>query len=157
MLYFLLLSIYMKVILKQDHSSLGKMGEIVSVKDGYAMNYLIPNHVAMKASDSNLRVYEELKKQRAKKIAQELTDAQQLASELEKFTLEIKMKAGEEDKTYGSVTANIISEALDAKGFKIDKKQIELTEPIKELGIFTVDVKLNSNVKSILKVSVVPE
>jgi large subunit ribosomal protein L9 len=147
----------MKVILKQDHSTLGKTGEIVSVRDGYAMNYLIPNHIAMKASGSNLIVYEELKRQRAKKVAKEIADVEQQAGELGKFTLEIKMKSGEDDKIYGSVNAHVISEALETKGFKIDKKQIELEEPIRELGIFTVDVKLNNNVKSILKVSVVTE
>jgi large subunit ribosomal protein L9 len=147
----------MKVILKQDHPALGKTGEIISVKDGYAMNFLIPNHLAMKASDSNVIVYEELKKQRAKKVAKEISDVEQLAAELGKFTLEIKMKSGEDDKIYGSVNAHVISEALETKGFKIDKKQIELEEPIRELGIFTVDVKLNNNVKSILKVSVVTE
>lgn len=147
----------MKVILRQDHSSLGKTGEIVSVKDGYAMNFLIPNHIAMRATESNMRVYEELKKQRAKKIAQEIADAEQLAKELEKLTLEIKMKAGEDNTTYGSVNAHIISDSLGKQGFKVDKKHIELDEPIKELGIFTVNVKLNNNVKSVLKVSVISE
>ena len=86
----------MKVILKQDFSTLGKTGEIVTVKDGYAMNFLIPNHIAMKASDSNIIVYEEINKQRAKKIAKEIADAELLASEIAKQTLEIKMKAGED-------------------------------------------------------------
>ncbi len=147
----------MKVILKQDYSSLGKTGEIVSVKDGYAMNFLIPNHIAMKASDSNMRVYEELKRQRAKKTAKEIADSEQLAKELEKLELEIKMKAGEDNKTYGSVNAHIISDALAVKGFNVDRKHIELEEPIKETGIFTVNIKLPNNVKTILKVSVVPE
>lgn len=147
----------MKVILKQDHDTLGKNGEIVSVKDGYAMNFLIPNHIAMKASKSNIIVYEELKKQKSKKTAKELADTEQLASELAKLTLEIKMKAGDDSKTYGSVTPQIISEALDAHGFKVDKKHIELDEPIKELGIFTVNVKLNNNVRTTFNVSVVAE
>ena len=147
----------MKVILKQDHDTLGKNGEIVTVKDGYAMNFLIPNHIAMKASKSNIIVYEELKKQKAKKTAKEIADTEQLASELAKLTLEIKMKTGDDSKTYGSVTPQIISEALDSQGFKVDKKHIELDEPIKELGIFTVNVKLNNNVRTTFNVSVVAE
>lgn len=147
----------MKVILKQDHSTLGKIGEIVSVKDGYAMNFLIPNHIAMKASSSNTRVFEELKKQGAKKTAKAVADAEQLAAEISKLTLEIKMKAGEDSKTYGSVNAQVISEALEQKGFKVDKKHIELEHPIKELGIFTVNIKLINDVKTSFNVSVIPE
>jgi large subunit ribosomal protein L9 len=147
----------MKVILKKDHSELGKKGEVVSVKDGYAMNFLIPNHIAMKANEGNMRVYDELKRQQAKKIAKEIADTEQLGSELAKLTLEIKMKAGEDAHTYGSVNSQILSEALGEKGFKVDKKQIELEEPIKELGIFTIQVKLNNNVKTSFNVSVIQE
>ncbi len=147
----------MKVILKQDHTTLGKKGEVVSVKDGYAMNFLIPNHVAMKANASNTRVYEELKRQQSKKIAKEIADTEQLATEISKLTLEVKMKAGEDAHTYGSVSAQILSDALAEKGFKVDKKHIELEEPIRELGIFTVQVKLNNNVKTSFNVSVIQE
>ena len=116
----------MKVILKQDHEKLGKTGEAINVKDGFAMNYLIPNHIVMRATDSNLRTLDELKKQKAKKTAKEITDAQTLASELEKLTLEIKAKAGDDDKLFGSVTAQNISEAIAEKGFTVDKKNILL-------------------------------
>ena len=145
----------MKVILKQDFEKLGKIGEAVTVKDGYAMNYLIPNNIAMKATDGNLRVLDELKKQRDKKVKKEIADSEVLAAELQKLTLDIKVKAGEEgDRIYGSVTSQMISEKLDEMGYKVDKKHIELEEPIKELGIFTVDIKLNNNVKSSIKVNV---
>lgn len=147
----------MKVILKQDHEKLGKMGDTVSVKDGYAMNHLIPNHIAMKATPSNLRVLDELKKQRENKLKKEISDAQTLAVELEKLTLEIKAKKGEEDKIFGSVNAQIVSEALSQKGFNIDKKHIVLEEPIKKLGIFTVEIKLHNNVKTTIKVWVIED
>ena len=147
----------MKVILKQDYDTLGKAGEAVSVKDGYAMNYLIPNHIAVKATASNLVALEELKKQRAKKTAKEIQDTQQLAGAISGDVLNIKAKAGDDEKLFGSVTAQMISEALLAKGFNIDKKHIILDEPIKHVGEFTVDVKLPNNINTQLKVLVEKE
>lgn len=147
----------MKVILKQDYDKLGKAGEAVSVKDGYAMNYLIPNHIAVKATASNLRTLDELKKQRAKKVAKEIEDIQQLAGAISAEALVIKAKADEEDKLFGSVSAQIISEALHEKGFTVDKKHIVLEEPIKHVGEFTVDVKLPNNISTQLKVQVEKE
>ena len=147
----------MKVILKQDNDKLGKTGDAVTVKDGYALNYLIPNNIAMKATKGNLKVLEEIKKQTEKKQKKEITDAETLASELEKLTLEIKAKAGEDEKIFGSVTQQIISEALVQKGFNIDKKHIVLEEPIKKLGIFTIEIKLHNNVKTTIKVWVVKD
>ncbi len=147
----------MKVILKQDFEKLGKIGDSVSVKDGYAMNFLIPNHIAMKATESNLRVLDEIKKQKESKLKKEIAEAEKHAAELGKLTLEIKANAGEDEKIFGSVTAQIISETLIQKGFNIDKKNILLEEPIKKLGIFTVDVKLHNNVKTSIKVWVVKD
>jgi len=147
----------MKVILKQDHQKLGKIGETITVKDGYAMNFLIPNNIAMKATDSNLKVLEEIKKQHEGKLKKDTADAQKLAEELQKVTLEIKMKAGDEERIFGSVTAQTISDALAEKGFSIDKKLIHLDEPLKHLGIFTVDVKLINNVKTSIKVWIVKD
>jgi large subunit ribosomal protein L9 len=118
----------MKVILKQDFEKLGKIGDSVSVKDGYAMNFLIPNHIAMKATESNLRVLDELKKQKENKLKKEIAEAEKRAGELGKLTLEIKANAGEDEKIFGSVTAQIISETLIQKGFNIDKKNILLEE-----------------------------
>lgn len=147
----------MKVILKQDFEKLGKIGDSVSVKDGYAMNFLIPNHIAMKATESNLRVLDELKKQKESKLKKEIAEAEKHAADLGKLTLEIKANAGDDEKIFGSVTAQIISETLIQKGFNIDKKNILLEEPIKKLGIFTVDVKLHNNVKTSIKVWVVKD
>ncbi len=147
----------MKVILKQDHEKLGKAGEALNVKDGFAMNYLIPNHIAMRATDANLRTLEELKKQKAKKTAKEFADSQALSSELEKTTIEIKAKAGDDDKLFGSVNAQNIIDALSEKGFKIDKKSVVLEEPLKHTGIFPVNIKLNNNISTTVQVSVVKE
>jgi large subunit ribosomal protein L9 len=147
----------MKVILKQDHQKLGKIGDTISVKDGFAMNFLIPNNIAMKATESNLKVLEEIKKQHENKMRKETADAEKLAAELAKVTLEIKMKAGDEERIFGSVTAQTISDALAKKGFDVDKKFVHLDEPLRHLGIFTVDIKLMNNVKSSIKVWIVKD
>jgi large subunit ribosomal protein L9 len=147
----------MKVILKQDFQQLGKIGDSVNVKDGYAMNYLIPNNIAMKATTSNLKVLEEIKRNRELKLKKETADAEQFSAQLANLTLEIKAKAGDDEKIFGSITAQIISDALNEKGYKIDKKQIELEEPIRQIGIFPVNIKLTSNVKASLKVWIIKE
>lgn len=145
----------MKIILKQDHDKLGKTGDVVNVKDGFAMNFLIPNGVGMRATDSNMKVLGEIKKLQSKKHEAETAEAQKLAGELSGVQLEIKAKAADEIKLFGSVTNGTIAEALIHKGFNIDKKNILLAEPIKEIGTRTVDVKLAGNVVAQISVSVV--
>ncbi|MCI0449914.1 MAG: 50S ribosomal protein L9 [Chlorobi bacterium] len=147
----------MKIILKQDHEKLGKTGDVLNVKDGYAMNYLLPNSIAMKANDSNMKVLEEIKKLQAKKLDKEIAEAQKIAAELSTVSLEIKAKAADELKLFGSVTSGTIAESLMHKGFKIDKKNILLEEPIKEIGTKTVAVKLAGNVTAQISVSVIKE
>src|SRR4030095_12118541 len=147
----------MKIILKQDHDKLGKTGEVVNVKDGFAMNYLIPNGVAMRASDSNMKVLDEIKKQQAKKLEKETAEATKLAGELSGVQLEIKAKAADDIKLFGSVTNGTIAEALIHKGFTIDKRNILLAEPIKEIGARTVDIKLAGNVMAHINVSVIKD
>jgi len=147
----------MKVILRQDFEQLGKMGDTVIVKDGYARNYLIPRKIAYPATDGSLRALEEEKKQRERRAHKELRQAERLAQELEKISLTIKMKVGEDDKLFGSVTSQIVSDALKEKGITVDKRLIELDEPIKALGIYTVNVKLHQNVTGKVKVWVVRE
>jgi len=147
----------MKIILKQDHEKLGKTGEVLNVKDGFAMNYLLPNGIAMKANDSNMKVLEEIKKLQAKKLEKEIAEARKIAAELSTVSLEIKAKAADELKLFGSVTSGTIAESLMQKGFKIDKKNILLEEPIKEIGTKTVDVKLAGNVTAQISVSVIKE
>ncbi len=147
----------MKVILRQDHEKLGKMGETVVVKDGYARNFLIPQKIAYPATEGGLRVLEEEKKQHLMREQKELRAAEKLVQELEKVSITVKMKVGEDDKPFGSVTSQIIADSLKEKGFSIDKRMIELEEPIKALGIYTVNMRLFTNVMGKVKVWVVRE
>lgn len=147
----------MKVILRKDIEQLGKMGETVTVKDGYARNYLIPRKIAYPATEGSLRALEEEKKQQERRAHKELRHAEKLARELENISLTIKMKVGEDDKLFGSVTSQVIADALSEKGVTIDKRMIELDEPIKALGIYTVNVKLHQNVTGKVKIWVVRE
>jgi len=147
----------MKVILRQDHSQLGKIGEVVEVKDGYARNYLIPRNIAYEATPSNLRMLEEEKKQHSRRLDKERISSEALSQRLAGTSLTIKMKVGEEDKLFGSVTSQMIAEALDEKGISLDKRWIDLEEPIKALGIYDVNVKLPGSVNGVVKVWVVRE
>lgn len=147
----------MKVILRQDFEQLGKLGEVVEVKDGYARNYLIPRKIAYMATPSALRTLEEEKKQLARKLEKEKTGSEKLAAELEKVSLTIQMKVGEDDKLFGSVTSQMIADSLQEKGISLDKRWIELDEPIKALGIYEVNVKLPGGVNGKVKVWVVRE
>lgn len=147
----------MKVILRKNFDQLGKVGDVVNVKDGYARNYLIPRQIAYQATAGNIRALEEEKKQIQKREAKELEEAQKLAAELEKVSVTIPVKVGEEDKIFGTVTNQMIVDALKEKGFEIDKRKVEITEQIKSLGIYTVAVKLHSNVTASIKTWVVRE
>ncbi len=147
----------MKIILRQDHEKLGKTGDIVDVKDGYARNYLIPKRIGYAASAGNLHALEEEKKQHAGREQKELRQSQRLAAELEKTSVTLKVKVGEDEKLFGSVTTQMIADALKEKGLTLDKRIIELDEPIKALGIYSVNVKLHADVAGKVKVWVVRE
>ncbi len=147
----------MKVILRKDIDTLGKIGDVITVKDGYARNYLIPRNIAYVATDSSVKTLEEEKKQQARRTEKEKKSSEALAAELEKISVTIKMKVGEEDKLFGSVTSQMIADALKEKNVILDKRQIELEEPLKTLGIFDVNVKLAGGVAGKLKVWIVRE
>ena len=147
----------MKVVLRQAVDRLGQLGEIIEVKDGYARNYLIPQKIAYPATKGYLKALEEEKKQLTRRQEKELHTAEKLAAELEKVSLTIPVKVGEEDRLFGAVTSQSITDALAEKGFQIDKRKIELGDQIKTLGVYTVDVKLHSNVSAKIKVWVVKE
>ncbi|HPS65087.1 MAG TPA: 50S ribosomal protein L9 [Ignavibacteria bacterium] len=148
----------MKVILKQDYDTLGNAGDIKDVKDGYARNFLIPKGIVMAATPSNIRSFEEMRRQQGRKIDRETQAAKQLAFNLEKDTLVIYAKAGEEDKLFGSITSQMIYDALVEKGFEnIDKKKISIPEHIKTLGAHTVNIKLYTDVTANLKLEVKDE
>ena len=147
----------MKIILRKDSEKLGRLGDIVEVKDGYARNYLLPRGIGFVATQGNLRALEEEKKQKVDRLTKDQHRAETLATDLEKISVTLKMKVGEDEKLFGSVTSQMIADALKEKEMVIDKRIIELEEPIKALGIYTVNVKLHTNVTGKLKVWVVRE
>jgi large subunit ribosomal protein L9 len=147
----------MKVILRQDHDKLGKTGDVVEVKDGYGRNYLLPRNLAYPASDGSMRALQEERKQADRRSSKELRSSQHLAAELDKLSITLHMKVGEDEKLFGAVTAQMIADALKEKGIDLDKRIIELEEPIKALGIYPVDVKLHPQVTGKVKVWVVRE
>ncbi|MCF8261428.1 MAG: 50S ribosomal protein L9 [Melioribacteraceae bacterium] len=147
----------MKVILRKNFDILGKIGEIVDVKDGYANNFLFPRQIAYPATAGSIRSLEEEKKQVAKVEQKELETAQKLSGELEKVSITIPVKVGEEDKIFGTVTTQMIADSLKEKGFELDKRKIEISETIKSLGIYTVNIKLHPEVVAAVKTWVVRE
>lgn len=147
----------MKVILRQNYESLGQIGDIVDVKDGFARNFLIPRKIAYLALKGNIQSLEEEKRNASRKLQQELLAAESLAAELEKVSVTIPVQVGEEDKIFGTVTNQMIADALKEKGYEVDRRKIEINEPIKSLGIYGIDIKLHQNVNAKIKVWVVRE
>ena len=148
----------MKVLLKKDFDLLGAAGDIKEVKDGYARNYLIPHGIAAPATASNIKSFEEIKKQKRRKIEKETKDAKVIASRIEMAPITVKVKTAEEGRIYGSVTAQMIHDVLEEKGVTgIDRKKIVVPEHIKTLGEYEVDIKLYTGVTAKLKVSVEKE
>lgn len=147
----------MKIILKQDVEKLGNAGDVVSVKDGYARNYLIPQGRCVQATRSNIKMADDLKMAQEKKAKKAETAAQKLAKKLQDISVTATVKAGEDDKLFGSVTSQVIADLVAEKGIGIDRHDILLEEPIKELGVFDVPVKLGAGVRAVIKVWVVKE
>ncbi len=145
----------MRLILKEDVKNLGPIGSIVEVKNGYGRNYLIPRNLAVEANQKNLKQFEHEKKiilAKAKKLKQSMED---FAEQISRLTISIEAKAGEEDKLFGSVTGKDIAEAIAKQGIEIDKRKIQLEEPIKRLGSYDVAVKVHHDVTASVKVEVV--
>ena len=147
----------MEVILREDVPQLGQRGDLVKVKPGYARNYLIPRKLAMPASAGARKQVADMKAANARKDAREKGGAESLAAQLGELTLTISAKAGEQDQLFGSVTTMDIAAALEAKGFNIDRRTIELEEPIKTIGEYSVPVRLHSEVTAAVKVAVTRE
>jgi len=145
----------MKVILRQDYENLGRMGDIVEVKDGYARNFLIPRKIALPATPGNIRMVETEKKQKAFKLEREKLNAQKLAEKLYGLEITIPMRAGENERLFGSVTAQMIAEEIGKLGVEVERKKILLDEPIKMLGSYEVPIKLHPDVSVKIKVNVV--
>lgn len=145
----------MQVILKENVKDLGRIGDMVQVKDGYARNFLIPKGLAVEANIKNLRAMEH-EKRKIQEIAKKAKDsAENIASKIANTTVTIKAKAGEEDKLFGSVTGMDIADALKKEGIDIDRKKIVLDEPIRRLGNYTVNVKIHQDVLAQLNISVI--
>lgn len=147
----------MKVIFLQDVKGQGKKGQIKEVSEGYASNFLIPRGLVRPATEGNVKTLEQQKKSEEKRKEQEKIDAQNLAVKLAESTVELKTKAGENGRLFGAVTTKQIGEALQAVGLKIDKRKIELSEPIRTLGYTNVTVKLHPEVRATVKVHVTEE
>lgn len=145
----------MKVILLEDVKSLGKKGQIVNVSDGYARNMIIPRKLGLEATEKNLNDLKLKQKHEEKLAAQKLQDARQLASDLEKIKITVAMKAGENGKVFGSIAAKEIAQAAkDQHGLDLDKKKIQLSEPIKTFGMHQVPIRLHTQVTGTLYVLV---
>lgn len=145
----------MDVILMQSVENLGAMGDTVSVARGYARNFLIPKGLAMEASDGARKVVEEHMRLEAKRDGVRKAGAEALASELGELSCTISVQADDEDKLFGSVTARDVAEHLSTDELRLEHKQVELEEPIKQLGVYTVDVRLHAEVAAPAKVWVV--
>ena len=147
----------MKIILKEDVPNLGKLGDLVNVKPGYGRNYLIPQGLAVSATSGNVKQIEHQKKLIAAAANQRKQDAQSLASRIAGAQLSIVAQAGAEGRLFGSVTNRDLEEALHKKGIAIDRKQIVITDAVKQTGDYTATVKLGNDVEATLKFSVVAE
>ncbi|MFP2910273.1 50S ribosomal protein L9 [Pyxidicoccus sp. 3LFB2] len=147
----------MKVILREDIDNLGKSGELVTVKDGFGRNYLLPRKKAVLASEQNLRQLEHEKGVITARNAKLKGAAEEQAKKIGAIKVTIKRKVGEQDKLFGSVTVLDIAEAVAAQGQTVDRRAIHLAEPIKSTGSYEVELRLHSEVKAKIKVDVVAE
>jgi len=147
----------MEVILKEDIANLGKIGDIVRVRDGYARNYLLPRGLVLEANKKNLRTFEHQKKLVGDQKQKILRQAKSVGDQLNGVSLVIAMKVGEEGRLFGSVTNIHIEKALKAKGLNVDRRKIQLAEPIKSAGEYEVPVRLSADLTVPLKVSVVSD
>ncbi|MFO7260032.1 MAG: 50S ribosomal protein L9 [bacterium] len=148
-----------KIILRQDVPNLGSAGEIVSVKPGYARNYLLPRGFAYEATEANLRQLEEEKRRAEQRARRAYLEARRRAAALEGISLTFKVRAGEESKLFGSITAADIADRLNEQGldFQVDRRDVMLEEPIKSLGVYSVPIDLHSEVRPEIKVWVIKE
>lgn len=147
----------MTVILSEEVANLGHLGDVVSVREGYGRNFLVPRGLAIPASSRNLKVLEHQKTVLAGKRQKLMKAAAEVAKKLADTSVTLARKAGDEDKLFGSVTNRDVADALALLGYKVDKRNIVIETPIKSLGVYTVDVKLHANVGAKVKLYVVSE
>ena len=147
----------MEVILRQAVENLGKPGDVVKVKNGYARNYLLPHNLAYEATPGNLKRIQQERERLEAAENQRRGAAQDIATKLEQVSLTFSARVGEEGKLFGSVTAADIAQQLEQQGFHIEKRQIDLHEPIKSLGVYRVPVRLHADVKPEIRVWVIKQ
>lgn len=136
----------MKVILRKDVAALGDAGEVVAVKNGYANNFLIPQGLAIRATEGTLKALDTEKKQQARKVEMQRRNARELAQKIEQMALKVYAKAGESGKLFGTVTAGDIADALKGEGIEVDRRKITLEAPVKALGKYEADARLFTDV-----------
>ena len=144
----------MKIILIKSYEALGNVGDVINVKPGYARNFLIPNRIAQIANDANIKSLKNWVIQEEKKEAKNRENIDLLAKYLDKLTIKFELQAGEDEKIFGSVTTQMISDEIENKGYSVDKKEIQLDEPIKNIGNHYVHINLGYDYKPKVKVKV---
>ena len=142
----------MEVILKEDVAALGSRGDVVKVAEGYGRNYLLPRKLAIEASKGNKAVIEQMKAASVRRSAKEKTQAEALAKQFDGLSVSFLRKSGEHDQLFGSVTAGDVADALVKKSFSVDRRKIQIHEPLRTLGEFTIPIKLHKEVTAHLKV-----
>jgi large subunit ribosomal protein L9 len=147
----------MEVILKEDVVKLGSRGDVVKVAEGYGRNYLLPRKLAIEANAGNKKVIEQMRAAALRRSAKEKAQAEELSRQFDGLSVTFQRRSGEHDQLFGSVTSGDIADALDKKGFNLDRRKIQLHEPLKSLGEFTVPVKLHKDVTAHLKVVIEKE
>lgn len=147
----------MEVILKEDVEKLGRRGEVVKVASGYGRNYLLPKKLAFEATSSNKAVIEQMKQSAIRRAAREKSDAEAMLGDFNQVVLSFARKVGENEHLFGSVTSADIAQELEHQGFTIDRRKIQLEEPLRQLGEFQVPVRLHREVTAHITVKVQPE
>ena len=147
----------MEVILKEDVAKLGNRGDVVKVAEGYGRNYLLPKKLAIEANAANKAVIEQMKASAVRRAVREKSDAEALAKQFEGVSLHFTRRAGENDQLFGSVTSSDVAHELEARGFNVDRRKIEIDHPMKNVGEYTIHIKLHRDVSVPLKVTVTKE
>lgn len=147
----------MEVILKEDVNKLGSRGDVVKVAEGYGRNYLLPRKLAISANEGNKSVIAQMKAAAVRRSAKERSQAEELAKQFEALSVSFQRRSGENEQLFGSVTSGDIADAVGKKGINLDRRQIQLHDPLKSLGEFTVPVKLHKDVTAHLRVVIEKE
>ena len=147
----------MEVILKEDVTKLGSRGDVVKVAEGYGRNFLLPHKLAIEATSGNKKVVEQMRAAALRRSAKEKAQAEELSKQFDGLSVSFQRRSGENDQLFGSVTSSDIAEALEKKGFNLDRRKIQIHEPLKTVGEFTIPVKLHKDVTAHLKVVIEKE